>query len=104
MSLLAGALALAGCGKAKTEAPVQQGVAIDLPKLNEAFANATPELQNSVMAVASGVRYGEHAAALAALDKLAKAPGLTDAQKKIVSEVTEQVKAVASKAPAAPPR
>ena len=104
MSLLAGALALVGCGKEKTQPPVQQGVAIDLPKLQEAFASAGPELQNSVMAVASGVRYGEHASALAALDKLAKAPGLTDEQKKIVGEVTEQVKQVASKAPTAPPR
>ena len=104
MSLLAGTLALIGCGKSETQTPVQQGVAIDLPKLSEAFASATPELQNTVMAVASGVRYGEHASALAALDKLAQAPGLTDAQKKIVSEVTEQVKQVASKAPAPPPR
>jgi hypothetical protein len=104
MSLLAGALGMAGCGKEKTGPPVQQGVAIDLPKLNEAFAGAPADLQNLVAQVAAGVRYGEHAAALAALDKLTKAPGLTDAQKKIVSEVTEQVKQVASKAPTAPPR
>lgn len=104
MSLLAGALVLVGCGKPKTEVPVQQGVAIDLPKLNEAFAGATPELQSSVMAVANGVRYGEHAAALSALEQLARAPGLTDTQKKIVSDVTEQVKQVASKIPTAPPR
>jgi hypothetical protein len=104
MFLLAGALALVGCGKPKTEAPVQQGVTIDLPKLNEAFASATPELQSSVAEVARGVRYGEHVAALMALDKLSKAPGLTEPQKKIVSEVIEQVKQLASKAPTAPPR
>ena len=104
MSLAAGALALGGCGKEPPGPPVQQGVAIDLPKLSEAFATAPAELQSSVSAVASGVRYGEHAAALAALDKLAKAPNLTEAQKKIVTEVTAQVKEVASKSPAAPPR
>ena len=104
MSLLAGALALVGCGQSEPQAPVQQGVAIDLPKLREAFANVIPETQSLVSAVASGVRYGEHASALAALDKLAKTPSLTEAQKKIVSEVTEQVKRVASKAPAPPPR
>jgi ribosomal protein L10 len=104
MCLLAGALALVGCGKSEPPAPVQKGVAIDLPKLSEAFANATPETQTLVSAVASGVRYGEYASALAALDKLAKIPDLNEAQKKIVSEVTEQVKQVASKASAAPPR
>ena len=104
MCLLAGALALVGCGKSEPPAPVQQGVAIDLPKLSDAFANATPETQSLLSAVASGVRYGEYASALAALDKLAKIPNLNEAQKKIVTEVIEQVKQVASKAPTAPPR
>lgn len=96
----AGLLALAGCGKPKTETPVQQGVAIDLPKLQEAFAAAGPELQTLAGEVSQRMRYGEYPAALAALDKLANNASLTEPQKKIVAAVTEQVKAVASKAPA----
>ena len=102
--LLAGVLALAGCGKPPPPPPVQQGVTIDLPKLKEAFAKASPELQSAAAEVARGVRYGEFPAAMAALEKIANAPGLTEPQKKIVSEVTEQVKQVASKAAAAPAR
>jgi len=110
ISLLAGTLVLVGCGKEKTKSPVQQGitteqgVTIDVPKLSEAFAGAGPEIQNSIMAVTAGVRYGEYGSALVALNKLAKTPGLTDAQKQIISEVTEQVKEAASKAGTAPPR
>lgn len=97
-------IGLAGCGKPASPPPVQQGVTLDLPKLNEAFASASPELQAQVSEVARGVRYGEYAPALAALAKLEAAPGLTDAQKKIVTEVMAQVKDVASKAATAPPR
>ncbi len=104
MFLLAGVLALVGCGKPKAPPPpTVEGVALDIPKLREAFASATPELQGGAMDVASSVRYGEYDRALAALAKLANAPGLTEAQKTIVSQVTEQVKQVAAKKAAAPP-
>lgn len=103
--LLAGGLALAGCDKPKPPATVQQGVTIDLPKLKEAFATASsPELQTAVADVARGCRYGEYSTSLAALAKLASDPGLTEPQKKIVSEVTEQIKQLAAKAPAPPAR
>jgi hypothetical protein len=102
--LVAGAIALLGCGRQKPEPPVQAGVTLDLPKLQDAFASASAELQTQVSEVMRGVRYGEYAPALAALAKLEASPGLTDAQKKIVTEVTAQVKEVASKGPAAPPR
>lgn len=101
--LLAGLLAVAGCGKEEPRTPVMGGVKVDLPKLQEAFTTAAPELQTAVSEVAMGVRYGDPRA-FAALDKIVKAPSLTDAQKKIVAEVTEQIKELASKAPTAPPR
>jgi hypothetical protein len=105
MFLVAGALAVAGCGKAKQPPPpVQNGVTIDLPKLREAFAPANPELQSLVAEVVRGVRYEEFVAALVALDKLANNPGLTEPQKKIVGEVINQVKQLANKAAPAPPR
>jgi hypothetical protein len=104
VGLFACTLSCVGCGKKEPPPPQQQGVTLDLPKLTDAFANATPELQALVGQVTQGVRYGEYASALAALAKLENAPGLTEAQKKIVTEVTAQVKEVASKAPNAPSR
>ncbi len=102
--LLAGGLVLTGCGKKEAPAPVVAGVKLDLPKLQEAFATASPELQTAVSEVGMGVRYAEYGRALTALEKLANAPGLTDSQKKITNEATEQVKTLASKSPSPPAR
>jgi hypothetical protein len=102
LPVLVAVLALAGCGKHKAPAPVMQGVTIDLPKLREAFATASPELHASVSDVAMGVRYIDYPRAFVGLDKLANTPSLTEPQKKVVNELIEQVKQLASKA-AAPP-
>jgi hypothetical protein len=96
--LLAGVIAIAGCGKPKVQSPVIDGTTIDMPKLREAFATAPPEINSTMAEINVGVRYRDYPRALTGLDKLANAPGLTDAQKKIVGVVTEQVKTVASKA------
>ena len=104
MSLLAGVLALAGCAKEKPAVPVMDGATVDLPKLKEAFATASSELRVSVSEVAMGVRYMDYPRAFAGLAKLDSAPGLTEPQKKTVSEVTEQVKQLAAKAAAPPAR
>jgi hypothetical protein len=94
----------AGCSKS---APPQtadvNGVALDLPKLNEAFANASPELKSTATQVTIGVRYMKYEDALMALDKLANDPNVTEAQKKVVNTVIEQVKKLANAAPAAAP-
>lgn len=107
MFLLGSALALAGCGKPSSPpAPVQQGVAIDVQKLRASFASASPELQAGVAQATSFIRYGQYSQALTALAKVADDPSLTQPQKDIVSQVTEQVKQAASKVaapPAAPP-
>ena len=104
LTVLASVVALAGCGKEEPRTPVVEGVKVDLPKLQEAFAMATADLQNTVSEVTMGVRYSEYPRAFAALDKLAKAPDLTERQKKILSEVTEQIRQLASKSPTTPPR
>lgn len=106
MVLVAGVLAVAGCGKEKPKAqPITaEGVTVDLPKLQMAFATAAPDLQTSVSEVRMGLRYGDYPRALAGLDKLANAPSLTADQKKIVADVTEQIKQAASKATAPAPR
>jgi predicted small lipoprotein YifL len=101
--LLGTVLALAGCGKkAPPPPPSVEGVTVDLPKLREAFATATPDLQTAISQTTMCVRYGEYSRALDALGKLAAAPNLTDPQKKIVNEVTAQIKELASKVPAPP--
>jgi hypothetical protein len=104
MLLLAGVFGLTGCGKEQPAAPVVEGVSVDLPKLHEAFATASAELQTGVSEVTMGVRYRDYPRAIAALGKLASAPGLTEPQKKILGDITEQIKQLASKAPSAPPR
>ena len=102
MFLFAGVFGLAGCGKEKPAAPAVGGVTVDLPKLREAFATAGPDLQTSVSEVGMGIRYNDYPRAFAGLAKLDSAPDLTEAQKKIVGEVTVQVKTLASKASGPP--
>ncbi len=102
---LAGLVALAGAGckkeEAKPKAPLYGGVQIDLPKLQAALGNVgqTPSGQNlnNVLAkIRFGIRYQNYVDALVALDKLKDDPSLNDAQKKIVSDVLEQVKQAAA--------
>jgi len=95
--VLAGLLASVGSGCSKKEqAPppaARDGVAIDTLKLQNAFPpTSSPEVIASVRAVRSGVRYGNYIDALMALDKLAADPSLTEPQKKLVADVSEQVK------------
>jgi hypothetical protein len=97
MFLAAGLLALAGCSKEKPATPVMDGVTIDLPKLKEAFATAGPDAQTSISEVTMGMRYSDYPRAFAALAKLDSTPGATEAQKKVVADVTQQVKQAASK-------
>ena len=97
---LAGSFGLAGCGKKQAADQQQQGAAADLSKLREAFASAGPEVQTLLMQVQQGYRYGEYGPALAALDKLAATPNLTDDQKALISKVNEEMKQMAGKAAA----
>jgi hypothetical protein len=101
--LLAVALAPAGCGKKDAQQTGQpQSVTIDVPKLKAAFEAASPELKALSDEAIRFIQYGRsYATGLATLDKLANAPGVTDDQKKVVAEVTAQVKQMmAASAPA----
>jgi hypothetical protein len=97
---------LVGCGKSNKVAPAAEinGVTVDMPKLQKAFeANTNPEVRNSVTQVAFGVRYGDYVKALTALDQLANNSNVSEAEKKVVNEVIEQVKKLAENAPAPAP-
>jgi hypothetical protein len=96
-------LTVAGCGKSdKTPPPPQvQGVTVDIPKLNQAFENASSELKATSTAVGFNVRYGKYEDALMALDKLANDPNVNAEQKKVVNQLIEEVKQLANAAPPA---
>ena len=100
--LAASMLAFAGCSKAQKLPQTQDvnGVSVDLPKLQNAFVGSPPDVLNDVTQVAFGIRYGDYMKSLAALDKLANNTTITEAQKKVVNDVIEQVKKVMSQAPA----
>jgi hypothetical protein len=92
--LLAVALAPVGCSKKDSSQSGQpQAVTIDVPKLQSAFASASPELKALSDEAIRYVQFGRsYPKGLATLDKLANAPGITEDQKKVVAEVTDQVK------------
>ena len=101
--LLAIALAPAGCSKKDSGTNGQPAaVSIDVPKLRDAFTTASPDLQALSAEAVRNIRYGKYSVALEALEKLASAPGLTDSQKKIVTDVTGQVKQTVARAAALP--
>ena len=95
---------LAACSKAPSgPQPTEiNGVKVDLPKMQMAFANSSPDVMVGATEAMSRIRYGQYPEAVAALEKLSTNPGLNDAQKKAVTEVLEQMKQVVTKAPAAP--
>jgi len=95
------AAGVAGCGKKQpaVSPPYEiSGVKLDMPRLQEAFMGAPPELVANVNETASGLRYGQYERALQALDRLVNNPALNDNQKKVVNEVIEQMKQLIQKA------
>jgi hypothetical protein len=104
--LLASLLALVGCGKSDKAGGRGLPATIDLPKFQQAFPSPTPEQQDAIGKVSAGVRYRLYPEALAALDKLAADPALTEPQKKEVNDLIlgiKQATAAAAAAAAAPP-
>jgi len=101
--LLAVALAPVGCSKKDAQSGQPQAVTIDVPKLRNAFASASPELKGMSDEAIKYVEFGRsYSKGLGLLDQLANAPGVTEDQKKVVAEVTEQVKKMMGGSGAAP--
>jgi hypothetical protein len=99
--LMAGALALVGCGKSNKQAPAAQqtpGV-VDLNALQTAFPDPTPEVQAILGKLRFNQRYGFHDKNLPELETLSALPNLTEPQKKAIADVTEQVKAAIAAQP-----
>jgi hypothetical protein len=91
----------AGCSKsAETDKmpPSQiQGVDVDIPRLSAEFAKAKPEIQEKVNDAVTKVRYKRYMQAMMDLDEVLNSPGLDDKQKKLVTQVTGQLKEVIAK-------
>ena len=100
-----GVVGFAGCGKkgpSGQQVPpmVIEGINVDLPKLQASIdASGNADLQSAVRTVMMSFRYRQYDKALMDMEKLSNDPALTEEQKKIATEVFEQVKQVATKAP-----
>ena len=81
--------------------PMQiQGANVDIPKLSAEFAKAPPELRSRVTAGIARVRLNQYEQGMMIFDEVLNKPGLSDNQKKLLTQVIGQLKEVASKAPA----
>jgi hypothetical protein len=103
--VVAAALFFSGCSKGDKEPQSLQmnGVSVDLPRFNEAFANAPDATKRVATEVGFNLRYNKYEQALMALDKLSTDPNVTEPQKKVTADLIEQVKKLANApAPGAP--
>jgi hypothetical protein len=104
LSLLSVCLvAFASCKK--SDQPVApntefSGVRVDWPKLDTEFAGSDQELQKAASLAVRHIRYAQFPEAVADLERLSDDPKLTEAQKKLVSDLLEQTKQAMAKAPA----
>jgi hypothetical protein len=81
----------------------QAGVTLDLPKLDKEFQNASPALQGAATQIKTLYYRGQLAKAVAELSRLSTNPGLTESQKKLVTDLAEQMKqAIAASASPGP--
>ena len=97
---VAGVAAFGGCSRKAENLPAWEirGVQVDMPQLDVVFVNASQEVQGNVAMFKRYFRYGQYPQALVELQKLANQPSLTEPQKKLVSDLTEQTKQVLAKA------
>jgi hypothetical protein len=103
VALVAGLLAVAGCGKSNTPKPgTPIPGAVDVTALQQAFPKPPPEVLAAVDKLRFAIRYRKFDAAFPELEKLSRLPNLTDQQKKAIDDVIGQVKAAMAAAPAAP--
>jgi hypothetical protein len=103
-AVLAGMLLLCGCGKSSESAPGSPPPQIiNAVDFRPAFASASPELKDQADQVMMNLQASLYTKALDGLAKLAANPALNDTQKKVVGNLTEQLKKKMA-AIAAPPK
>ncbi len=75
-------------------APVFNGVKVDLPKLETEFATASADALQTLSRIRHNLNYGLYPKAVMELERLAKLPNLTDAQKQALARVIEQTQSL----------
>ena len=92
-------------GEADKLPPMEfEGVKVDAPRLMAEFVNAPPQLQKPVNEGVLKLRYRQYLQAMMGLDEVLKSPDLNDKQKKLITQVLDQLKEVVAKAPPQPNR
>jgi hypothetical protein len=101
---MAGMLALVGCGK--SDKPQSSAVVEvwDMGPVREAFPSPSAEVNDSLSKLILATRYRQPEPVIVELDNLAKIPGLTEAQKKVINAKIEQLKQAVTDATAKPPQ
>lgn len=92
-----------GCKKPQSQAAPQDryGIGIDWPRLDSDFRDSEPGVQGAVASIKRSILYHQFPQAIAALDRLASNPSLSDSQKKTVNDLRDQAQQVMSKAASA---
>jgi len=99
--LLISLLTISGCKK--EQAPGAEVQILDATKIRPAFASAPAEQQAIVDSVMMSIQGSNPAKARAELDRLAKMPGVTDAQQTVIKDLSAQLdKKIAAAASSAP--
>jgi hypothetical protein len=101
-------LAAPGCGKKEPPPPPTPeggtriyGIDLDVPRFEQEFTTASPELQRVVQQIKRDCRTYRWQRVGATLEKLGADPTLTDSQKKAVADLADAVRRVVEKQAAA---
>jgi hypothetical protein len=99
LALLLWAGACSNSSQVDKPSPMEiEGVNVDIGQLSAEFAKAAPELQGRVNDGVTKLRYKQYVQGMMALDEVLNGPGLTDKQKKLLTQVISQLKEVVAKA------
>lgn len=74
------------------------GIGVDWPRLDSEFRNSDPAIQSAAATIKRSILYHQFSQAIADLESLAANPALTDAQKKILTDLRSQTQQVMAKA------
>lgn len=94
-------LGTAGCKKAQSQTAAQDryGIGVDWPKLDTEFRdNSDPNVQATVDSIKRSILYHQYPQAVAGLEKLSGNPTLSEAQKKLLTDLRDQTQQVIAKA------
>ena len=100
--LTVGVLALAGCGKSDKGSAPSIPAKLDFAKFQQAFPTPAPGQLSNIAPASDDIRHLLYPKALAALEKLACDPTLTEPQKKAVNDMIQGVAQAMTKAPTPP--